>query len=239
MIDSNATVNGSTVWVSAGAEYNNDEEIWIGQASFETIVEDFVRNTFFGIDFHWWSFSRNSDQNSTRKVSHDFFCLFKTVPCYVSSSQCCQLFRTLGHSEVSDSRDFFHSIDRWSILWMVSFDRYSSNYLNKYLKGCSRNSPLKLWWFNNFWKTQNLIFTTIISNVSNGCYRQRTKPFYFKDNETTVYQLRTIILETIVQFNRKYNPAKGYCTKMFNNLTIATCAQLLWISAIFKQLYTW
>ena len=44
MIDSNATVNGTTVWVSAGAEYNNDEEIWIGQASFETIVEEFVRN---------------------------------------------------------------------------------------------------------------------------------------------------------------------------------------------------
>ena len=44
MIDSNATVNGTMVWVSAGAEYNNDEEIWIGQASFETIVEEFVRN---------------------------------------------------------------------------------------------------------------------------------------------------------------------------------------------------
>ena len=44
MIDSNTTVNGTTVWVSAGAEYNNDEEIWIGQASFETIVEEFVRN---------------------------------------------------------------------------------------------------------------------------------------------------------------------------------------------------
>ena len=42
MIDSNATVNGSTVWVSAGAEYNNEEEIWIGQASFEVIDLEFV-----------------------------------------------------------------------------------------------------------------------------------------------------------------------------------------------------
>ena len=39
MIDCNETVNGSTYWVSAGAEYNNSDEVWVGQASFETVTE--------------------------------------------------------------------------------------------------------------------------------------------------------------------------------------------------------
>ena len=77
MIDSNATVNGTTVWVSAGAEYNNDEEIWIGQASFETIVEEFVRNLLFLMDFSIDGPTHGIViKNSTQKVcqGHLFAC---------------------------------------------------------------------------------------------------------------------------------------------------------------------
>lgn len=42
MIDNNETVNGSTYWVSAGAEYNNDYEVWVGQASFVTVIDNYV-----------------------------------------------------------------------------------------------------------------------------------------------------------------------------------------------------
>ena len=42
MIDSNSVENGSSYWVSAGAEYDNEQNVWVGQASFMTIVETFV-----------------------------------------------------------------------------------------------------------------------------------------------------------------------------------------------------
>ena len=34
--------NGSVYWVSAGAEYNNANEVWVGQASFATITDALV-----------------------------------------------------------------------------------------------------------------------------------------------------------------------------------------------------
>ncbi|KAJ8301559.1 hypothetical protein KUTeg_020546 [Tegillarca granosa] len=40
MIDNSNIVNGSIYWVSAGAEYNNEEEIWVGQASFVAMADD-------------------------------------------------------------------------------------------------------------------------------------------------------------------------------------------------------
>lgn len=42
MIDSDNTVNGSYYWVSAGAEYNQQNEIWVGQAGFIAILDSFV-----------------------------------------------------------------------------------------------------------------------------------------------------------------------------------------------------
>lgn len=42
MIDANTTVNGTVYWVSAGAEYNSQNEIWIGQAGFTTIMDNYV-----------------------------------------------------------------------------------------------------------------------------------------------------------------------------------------------------
>ncbi|CAH1785049.1 unnamed protein product [Owenia fusiformis] len=44
MIDNNETVNGTTYWVSAGAEYDNQSYCWIGQASFEALIDDFISN---------------------------------------------------------------------------------------------------------------------------------------------------------------------------------------------------
>jgi len=35
--------NGSVYWVSAGAEYHNSNEVWVGQASFESITDELVR----------------------------------------------------------------------------------------------------------------------------------------------------------------------------------------------------
>lgn len=35
MIDNNQTQNGSVYWVSAGAEYEQESQIWVGQASLE------------------------------------------------------------------------------------------------------------------------------------------------------------------------------------------------------------
>ena len=32
MVNANGTENDTTVWISAGAEYYYEEEIWIGQA---------------------------------------------------------------------------------------------------------------------------------------------------------------------------------------------------------------
>ena len=37
MISNTATVDQQTYWVSAGAEYNNESTIWVGQASFVAI----------------------------------------------------------------------------------------------------------------------------------------------------------------------------------------------------------
>lgn len=34
--------NGSVYWVSAGAEYNGANEVWVGQASFATITDALV-----------------------------------------------------------------------------------------------------------------------------------------------------------------------------------------------------
>ena len=42
MINDDQTVNGSVYWVSAGAEYNSQNEIWIGQAGFTTILDTYV-----------------------------------------------------------------------------------------------------------------------------------------------------------------------------------------------------
>ncbi|XP_041348817.1 uncharacterized protein LOC121368242 [Gigantopelta aegis] len=40
MIENEATKNGSTYWVSAGAEYSNDEYVWVGQARFMALLDD-------------------------------------------------------------------------------------------------------------------------------------------------------------------------------------------------------
>ena len=42
MIENTATINGSTYWVSAGAEYNEDKEVWVGQASFMAVDDNYV-----------------------------------------------------------------------------------------------------------------------------------------------------------------------------------------------------
>lgn len=36
-------INGSTYWISAGAEYNFETEVWVGQASFTAILDNHVR----------------------------------------------------------------------------------------------------------------------------------------------------------------------------------------------------
>ena len=46
MVLNGATVNGDTYWVSAGAEYENENKIWVGQASFTADTIDMVRKTF-------------------------------------------------------------------------------------------------------------------------------------------------------------------------------------------------
>jgi len=33
--------NNTQYWVSAGAEYNNRDEIWIGQAGFTSLLDDY------------------------------------------------------------------------------------------------------------------------------------------------------------------------------------------------------
>jgi hypothetical protein len=39
----NPTTNaGEVYWVSAGAEYNNENEVWVGQASFTAFPNDTV-----------------------------------------------------------------------------------------------------------------------------------------------------------------------------------------------------
>ena len=47
MIKNDGTVNGKSYWVSAGAEYNNDNEVWVGQASFTARLSTEVR------DYHY------------------------------------------------------------------------------------------------------------------------------------------------------------------------------------------
>ena len=42
MVENADTVNASTYWVSAGAEYENENEIWVGQFSFTTIIDEYV-----------------------------------------------------------------------------------------------------------------------------------------------------------------------------------------------------
>ena len=42
MIDNDKTLNGTFYWVSAGAEYSRQNEIWIGQAGFTTIQDNYV-----------------------------------------------------------------------------------------------------------------------------------------------------------------------------------------------------
>lgn len=37
MIDNSLTTDGGTYWVSAGAEYENENKIWVGQASYQVI----------------------------------------------------------------------------------------------------------------------------------------------------------------------------------------------------------
>lgn len=37
MVDNPATIDGGTYWQSAGAEYNDQNEVWVGQASFTTV----------------------------------------------------------------------------------------------------------------------------------------------------------------------------------------------------------
>ena len=42
-IENPLTLNNTVYWVSAGAEYNDENEVWVGQASFTTIDDDYVR----------------------------------------------------------------------------------------------------------------------------------------------------------------------------------------------------
>jgi len=34
--------NNTEYWVSAGVEYNNEDEVWIGQASFMSLLDDYT-----------------------------------------------------------------------------------------------------------------------------------------------------------------------------------------------------
>jgi len=34
--------NNTEYWVSAGAEYSNDEEIWVGSTSFMSLIDDYI-----------------------------------------------------------------------------------------------------------------------------------------------------------------------------------------------------
>jgi len=34
-------INGTQYWVSAGAQYNSQNEIWIGQAGFNSIIDNY------------------------------------------------------------------------------------------------------------------------------------------------------------------------------------------------------
>jgi len=52
MIDDPSTVNGSLYWVSAGAEYNGQNDIWIGQAGFTTILDNYVRFKYIVVYFN-------------------------------------------------------------------------------------------------------------------------------------------------------------------------------------------
>ena len=40
MVDNPLTTNGSSYWLSSGAEYNNDDEVWVGQAQVEVVTSD-------------------------------------------------------------------------------------------------------------------------------------------------------------------------------------------------------
>ena len=48
MILNPATVNGNMYWVSAGAEYENENKIWVGQVSSIADTNDLVRNKIYG-----------------------------------------------------------------------------------------------------------------------------------------------------------------------------------------------
>ena len=44
MVDNDQTTQNGVYWVSAGAEYNNEMEVWVGQASFTVDPSDKVKN---------------------------------------------------------------------------------------------------------------------------------------------------------------------------------------------------
>ena len=39
MVENDATTNDTTYWLSSGAEYNNDDEVWVGQASVTAVTK--------------------------------------------------------------------------------------------------------------------------------------------------------------------------------------------------------
>lgn len=47
-----STKAGEVYWVSAGAEYNNENEVWVGQASFVAFPNDTVSFGDFRVRFH-------------------------------------------------------------------------------------------------------------------------------------------------------------------------------------------
>ncbi len=54
MINNNKTVNGTTYWVSTGAEYNNQNEVYVAQASFIANTEDMVSTPFYVLFYMYW-----------------------------------------------------------------------------------------------------------------------------------------------------------------------------------------
>ena len=41
VVMTDTVINNTEYWVSAGAEYSNDEEIWVGSTSFMSLLDDY------------------------------------------------------------------------------------------------------------------------------------------------------------------------------------------------------
>jgi hypothetical protein len=50
MIQNDNTINTNVYWISAGAEYNNENEIWVGQASMTARTDAEVRSGLGWVD---------------------------------------------------------------------------------------------------------------------------------------------------------------------------------------------